>query len=71
MRRIIGILLLIMDLTILPALLAYYILLSMDLMYGCAMDKGNFKMEFKDFNKQVKDNIIDRIETHKERILEV
>ena len=40
-------------------------------MYGCAMDKGNFKMEFKDFNKQVKDNIIDRIETHKERILEV
>lgn len=71
MRKIIGVLLLITDLSILPALIVYYILLSTDLLYGCAMSKGNFKMEFEDFNKQVKDNIVDRIEAHKERIMGV
>ena len=71
MRRIIGILLLIVDLSILPALAAYYILLVTDLLYGCATSKGDFKNEFADFNEIVISNIIDRIETHKERILGV
>lgn len=71
MRRIIGILLLIVDLSILPALIAYYILLITDLLYGCATSNGNFINELKDFNKIVISNIEDRIDTHKERILGV
>lgn len=69
MRKIIGTLFVIADLMILPMLLVYYILLTVDLLYGCATSKGNFNKEFADFNKVVIDNINERIQTHKDRIL--
>lgn len=69
MYKIIGILLLIADIVMIPMLLIYYVLYTIDLLYGCANDKGNFKNEFADFNKIVIDNVIYRINEHKERIL--
>lgn len=69
MRKIIGILFVIADLMMIPMLIVYYILLTIDLLYGCATSKGNFNNEFADFNKIVFDKIEERIQTHKDRIL--
>lgn len=68
MRRFIGILLLIADLSIIPILIGYYVLYTLDLLYGCAVTKGHFKTEFADYNRIVLDNIEERIQSHKDRI---
>ena len=69
MRKIIGILLLIADLAVVPIALVYYVLYVLDLLCGCAETKGHFGTEFADYNRIVFDNIEERIQSHRERIL--
>ena len=69
MRKVLGLILLLIDVSILPALLAYYVIFSIDLLYGCAMTKGKFQKEFNDFNEIVEKKIKTRLDTYKELIL--
>lgn len=69
MRKIIGILFVIADLMMIPISLVYYILLTMDLLYECAIGEGGFNKEYADFNKIVIKIIKVRIKTHRDRIL--
>lgn len=69
MRKILGLLMLFVDLSILPALLVYYIIATLDLVYGCAITTGNFKKEFNDYNEIIKNKIRTRFDTYKEFIL--
>lgn len=68
MRRIIGLLLFILDLAMLPAFGMYYVLLVLDLLCGCKATKADVKAELIDFNDIVKVTIENRIDDHKCRI---
>ena len=71
MQRFIGVLLLILDITLIPVMIIYYVLLTISLIDGCIHSKGNFKEEFKDFNQVFINSIKDGMNIHKERILGV
>lgn len=69
MRRILGIMLLLIDIAMLPMLIARYIVLSVDLLFACAMTKGQFKKEFADYNDIVRIKLRARLYQHKGLIL--
>lgn len=69
MKKIIGLVKLIMNVVLLPLYLIRYIILSIILLYGCIRFKGDIKTEFKDFNEITMNKIKTRLKIHRKNII--
>lgn len=69
MRRIVGVLLLILDISMIPAFIMYYVLFLLDLICGCISAKSDIKTEIRDYHEIVSVTIKSRIDDHIDRIV--